>query len=53
MSCHVKLDSVDIYNIDFTRPVLIDGQYWRLNKITDFDPIMNETVQCEFLKFVN
>lgn len=53
MSCNVKLDNLDIYTLDFSRPVLIDGQYWRLNKITDFDPIMNETVQCEFLKLVN
>lgn len=53
MSCNVKLDNFDIYNIDFRRPVLIDGQYWRLNKITDFDPVMLETTQCEFLKFVN
>jgi hypothetical protein len=52
MSCQVKLDYLDIYQLDFSRPMIIDGQLWRLNKIEDFDPVVLEPVKCEFLKII-
>ena len=48
--CFVKLTPVDIYNLDFRRIYIIDGNYLRLQKVIDYDPVSDNLTQCEFLK---
>lgn len=45
-----KLNAVDIATLDFRDTFYIDGQYFRLNKIYDYDPTQNELTKCEFVK---
>ena len=37
-----KLTPKDIAEFDFRDVILIDGSYWRVNKIKDYDPIGND-----------
>lgn len=53
LTCHVYLTELDIANLDFSKPVFIDGVLWRINKIMDFDPSNNELTKVEFLKVIN
>lgn len=50
LTCFMKLSSLDIANLSFRKIYQIKDQYWKLQKITDYDPLKNETTQCEFLK---
>lgn len=52
LTCNVRLTDMDIYNLDFSRPIWIDGSLWRLNKIEDYNPITEDTTKCEFLKVI-
>lgn len=40
----------DIRNIDFRNQFYFENQYFRLNKIYDYDPLKHETTRCEFIK---
>lgn len=53
LTCFVRLSVVDIYNLDWTRPKIIDGQLWRLNKIIDYDAIEEGVTKVELLKIIN
>jgi len=46
----IRLLNTDIYNLDFRKIYVIDGNYLRLQKIIDYDPISNGLTTCEFLK---
>lgn len=52
MSCNVKLNDMDIYSLDFSKLIYIDGSLWRLNKVSDYNPMTDETTKCEFLKVI-
>lgn len=52
LSCNVRLTDMDIYNLDFSRPVWIDGTLWRLNKVIDYNPMIEDTTKCEFIKVI-
>ena len=52
LTCNVRLTDIDIYNLDFSRPIWIDGSLWRLNKIEDYNPMNDDTTKCEFLKVI-
>ena len=52
LTCNVRLTDVDIYNIDFSRPIWIDGTLWRLNKVMDYNPMVDDTTKCEFIKVI-
>jgi hypothetical protein len=49
----VKLSYKDIYQLDFSRLIYIDGNLYRLNKIEDFNASEPDTCKCEFLKIIN
>jgi hypothetical protein len=53
MSCYVKLDSADIFNLNFSKPIYIDGSLWRLNKIEDWNANFPDVCKIELLKVIN
>jgi len=52
LTCNVRLTDMDIFNLDFSKPIWIDGSLWRLNKIEDYNPMTEDTTKCEFLKVI-
>lgn len=52
LSCNVRLTDLDIYNLDFSKLIWIDGSLWRVNKISDYNPMSDDTTKCEFLKVI-
>lgn len=46
---YFRLNAADGYNMRFSNQYFFDGQYWKLNKIIDFNPFEDGTYQCEFL----
>jgi hypothetical protein len=53
LTCHVYLTDMDIAQLDFSKPVFIDGVLWRINKIIDFDASSGELTKVELLKVIN
>lgn len=53
MTCYMKLNSSDIFNLDFSKLVYVDGSYWRLNKIVDWNVNEPDVCQVELLKVIN
>ncbi len=47
---YFHLNPVDILNLDFRDNFYFDNQFFRLNKIYDYNPIVNELTKCEFIK---
>ena len=52
LTCNVLLKDIDIYNLDFSKLIFIDGSLWRLNKVIDYNPMSIDTTKCEFLKVI-
>lgn len=50
---HFKLTNKDIYDLDFSKFIHVDGSYWRLNKIADWNASEPDVCQCELLKLIN
>lgn len=48
-----KLDYKDIYNLDFSKLIYIDGSLFRINKIEDFNASNEDTCKIELLKVIN
>ena len=53
LTCHVYLTELDIAQLDFSKPVFIDGVLWRINKIIDYDASSNELTKVELLKVID
>jgi len=53
LTCHVYLTDLDIAQLDFSKPVFIDGVLWRINKIIDFDASSGELTKVELLKIID
>ena len=53
LTCHVYLTDLDIAQLDFSKPVFIDGVLWRINKVMDFDATSGELTKVELLKVIN
>jgi len=53
LSCHVYLTDLDIAQLDFSKPVFIDGVLWRINKVMDYDASSSELTKVELLKVIN
>lgn len=47
---NLRLTPKDIYNLDFRKIYVIDNNYLRLQKIYDYDPVVDGLTKCEFLK---
>lgn len=52
LSCYVRLRETDIFSLDFSKLIYIDGSLWRLNKVEDYNPMTNDATKCEFLKVI-
>ena len=50
LECNLALRPYDYYELSFRKSYYIDGSYWRLLKVTDFDAIAEQTTKCMFLK---
>lgn len=46
----IKLNVYDIYTLSFRNKFYIDGTYYHLNKISNFNPENGESTLCEFVK---
>lgn len=44
------LTPLDILQLDFRNQFRFENQYFRLNKIYDYNPIVNQVTRCEFIK---
>ena len=44
------LNEFDIQKLDFRDTYFFENDYWRLNKIIDYDRINNQPTKCEFIK---
>jgi hypothetical protein len=47
-----KLNAADIYNLDFAKFIHLDGSYWRLNKIEDWNASEPDLCKVELLKLI-
>jgi hypothetical protein len=52
LTCSLKLNEVDIYNLDFSKLIYIDGSLWRLNKVLDYNPMNFNVTKVELLKVI-
>lgn len=50
VTCYMNLKPTDILQLSFKKLYLIDGNYYRLNKIFDYDPLSVKVTKVEFLK---
>ena len=50
LECSLALRPNDYSRLSFRNNYYIDGSYWRLLKVTDYDVNANETTRCVFLK---
>jgi len=49
-SGYFLLNEWDIQNLDFRDTYFFENDFWRLNKIIDYDRINNQPTKCEFIK---
>lgn len=50
VTAYFRLRPCDIRTLDFRNQFYFEDQYFRLNKIYDYDPLKNEVTKCEFVK---
>jgi len=50
---YIDLKVIDIINLDFTKLIYIDGVYWRINKIVDYQPNKNQSTKVELVEWVS
>lgn len=53
LAAFFKLTNADIYNLDFSKYIYLDGSYFRLNKIIDWNASEPEVSKVELLKVIN
>ena len=46
---YFRITPNEFANIRFNSLYFFEGQYWRLNKVIDFNPLKEELTKCEFL----
>ncbi len=50
VSLYTHIRAIDIFNLDFRKPIYIDGINYRLNKIIDYDPDKDDSFLVEVSK---
>jgi len=50
---YIDLKVKDIINLDFTKLIYIDGVYWRINKVVDYQPNKNQSTKVELIEWRN
>jgi len=46
---YFRITPLDWFNLRFNNLYFFEGQYWRLNKVSDYNPIDEGVYECEFL----
>lgn len=49
LRAYFRITTKDYLNLSFSDAYFFEGQYWRLNKISDYDPNGDSVYLCEFL----
>jgi hypothetical protein len=52
LTCRAYLNALDIYNLDFSKYIWINGVLFRLNKVESYDPLAYRTTQISLLKVI-
>jgi hypothetical protein len=52
LTCNALLNSLDIFSLDFSKYVWIDGVLFRLNKVDGFNPMEYNTTKISLLKVI-
>jgi len=52
LTCSALLSSLDIFNLDFSKYIWIDGVLFRLNKVDSFNPMEYNTTKISLLKVI-
>jgi hypothetical protein len=52
LKCKMKLNITDIFNLDFSKLIWIDGALWRLVKIIDYNMSEPDVCEVELLKVI-
>ena len=53
LTCTMKLNFKDVYQLDFSKLIWIDGVLYRINKIEDFNASNEDTCKVQLLKLIN
>ena len=53
MSCYMKFNQLQIFNLDFSRYIWIDGGLYRLMRIIDYTPGTTDVCKVELLRVIN
>jgi hypothetical protein len=53
LSASFYLDAWDIAKLDFRDQILLDNSYWRLNKVTDYNPFKESLTKVELIKVLD
>jgi len=48
-----KLTDLDMFNLDFSKFIFIDGGIYRISKIIDYSPEANDLTKVELLRVIN
>ena len=49
---YIDLKTTDIISLDFRKLVYIDGVYWRINKVVDYQPNKNQSTKVELIEWL-
>jgi len=49
---YIDLKTKDIVSLDFRKLVYIDGIYWRVNKVVDYQPNKNQSTKVELIEWL-
>ena len=49
---YIDLKVKDIVSLDFTKLINIDGVYWRINKVVDYQPNKNQSTKVELIEWL-
>jgi len=50
---YIDLKVKDIVNLDFTKLVYIDGVYWRINRVVDYQPNKSQSTKVELIQWMS
>jgi hypothetical protein len=53
LSCKIYLNTLDIYRLDFSKYIWINGVLFRLNKVDGYNPMDYQTTKVNLLKVIN
>jgi len=48
-----NLTPIDILTLDFRDKFFFEGQFYRLNRVIDYNPLVNDLTKCEFIKIID